>query len=77
MWESKGYVRTIGCIIATIGGIVQVIPLPQISVWGSLVSLVGAAVCGAGVVNAASEGTLFTPIEKEDESDTEKTDESE
>lgn len=60
MWESNGTIRTIGALISAIGGLVQAVPLPNVSVWGNLIMQIGAAIGGAGVLNAVSKGTLFS-----------------
>ena len=58
MFESKGWLRTIGSTISAIGGIVLLIPDPRISIWGGLLMGIGAAIGGTGVVRAVAQGTL-------------------
>jgi len=60
LFKSQGVLRTLGCILATAGEAVKLVPLPQVSVWGDLVSQIGIALGGAGCLRAAASGTLFS-----------------
>ena len=59
MWESKGWARSLGSILCSIGGLLYVAPIPPIQVWSPLVIGLGTLIGGAGCANAAVQGTLF------------------
>lgn len=60
MFESKGWLRTIGCIVASLGQLASLVPLPQVSAWSELATQIGVALGGVGCVRAAVSGTLFS-----------------
>lgn len=59
MLESKGNLRTLGCLIAGIGELVMILPLPQVAVWGEPIRTLGILLGGAGCARAIPAGTLF------------------
>lgn len=53
-----GLLRTLGCVLASIGPIVSELPIEQISIWGNVISSIGAVTCGAGVLRAGLRNFL-------------------
>lgn len=56
--ESTGVLRTAGAFLSAVGGIVYVIPIPQVQIWAPVLLAVGSTLGGIGVVRAAARGTL-------------------
>jgi hypothetical protein len=54
LFESKGFLRTVGSTLAAVGEIMTVIPEPQFQVIGALLLKTGAIIGGLGVVRAAA-----------------------
>lgn len=49
-----GLIRTVGCALVSVGPIVEVIPIPQISQWGTVITQVGTVLCMSGVARAVA-----------------------
>lgn len=54
MFESKGWLRTVGSAMAAVGGILTLIPEPTCVSIGTVLVKVGIAIGGTGVVRAGA-----------------------
>lgn len=50
MWASKGWGRTLGILLIYVGMVCNTVPV--LAPWADVVTAIGTAVGGAGVVNA-------------------------
>lgn len=58
MFESKGWLRNIGSLLAGIGAIATQLPDPRAQAVGQVLLQLGGFIGGAGVLRAASQGSL-------------------
>lgn len=58
MFESKGWLRTLGATLSALGGIAFTIPIPIVQAWSPVLLAIGSVLGGVGVVRAAASGTL-------------------